>query len=113
MTRLRDTYLWSLVSRSVTPLGQPRGSAPARLERVSEPNTVDLHGLTVQQAYQRVQHVLAHRNTTSVLFITGRSGEICREFPEWIMQHERVRTMTPQNSGGAFRVTLRGPSADT
>ena len=49
--------------------------------------TLDLHGLTIQKAYERTREFLVYCQEEEfryVRVITGKSGQICIEFPTWI-----------------------------
>jgi DNA-nicking Smr family endonuclease len=76
------------------------------MEEIPAPTTLDLHGFTVQEAYQVARRFLNDREGT-VTVITGRSGEICKEFPTWAALHPNVRTCSQMNGGGAFLIKLR------
>lgn len=72
-----------------------------------EPSTLDLHGMTVQEAYGAVRQFLSTTSHKDVTIITGLSGQIREEFPEWIALHGRVRHSTILNGGGAFHLRLK------
>jgi len=69
---------------------------------------IDLHGLTLNDAHSLVAEMIEecyYNKEKTIQFITGRSGEIHREFPMWIENNSKVRIF--ENQGGAFNVTLR------
>ena len=84
--------LWEAIKASVVPLGAPRGPGiPRAHPEPPEPREIDLHGHTVQDAFENVMIFLDCSPYRRVLVITGKSGQICREFPEWAARHARVR----------------------
>lgn len=106
-----DMSLWDQIKDTITPLGEPRAAGEARyLSAQFSPSFVDLHGYTIQDAYERVERAIDRnreggRYTLTV--ITGRSGEICQEFPTWCTLNPDVRMVEPLNGGGAFLLKLR------
>lgn len=108
---LKDMHLWEIVKRRFAPLGQP--STGTRYQggfAVACPEMIDLHGLTVQEAHERVRHYLiqaTYGRLKRVTVITGRSGQIRQEFPTWAKLHPDVRSIRELNGGGAFEVRLR------
>lgn len=102
-------WLWDVVKTRCTPLGQPRDPNEPRLVVEHGPDTIDLHHLTIRDAHARVEQGLRYgaRTMKEMTVITGRSGEIRREFPSWADLHPNVRRIEPLNGGGAFRVILR------
>lgn len=104
---VRDFELWEIVKRRVTPLGQPvDGRCFHMMEEVHLFTTLDLHGFTTQQAHQITLGFLDSRKGT-VTVITGKSGDICKEFPTWAALHPKVRSCQQMNGGGAFLIKLR------
>jgi DNA-nicking Smr family endonuclease len=102
-----DMHLWNHVARTVTPLGEPLTGSP-RLYPTPFPTTLDLHGYTIEEAYQEARAYLSeaqchHREVT---VITGRSGQIRAEFPVWAAEHPCVRAAEERNGGGAYLVKL-------
>lgn len=114
-----DRKLWAEVSASVRPLGDtsprdPFPAAPLHLRTWATnpvPTTLDLHGLTLVQAFDVTKrflyHVRQHR-VKNVVIITGRSGAICAEFPAWATAMPIVRSFEMLANGGSFRVLLKG-----
>jgi DNA-nicking Smr family endonuclease len=100
--------LWEKVCATVNRLGQPR-SPRVRVSPEPKPaSTLDLHGFTVQDAFYATKQFINRPNAPLVLtIITGKSGTICREFPEWCWRLDRVRSVTQMNGGGAFEVRLK------
>jgi DNA-nicking Smr family endonuclease len=107
----RDHHLWDIVKRRCTPLGEPLPSDTlGRLYISLECDSLDLHNLTIREAHTRSLAFIdcAHEaGRGSIEIITGKSGEIRREFETWARLHPRVRGVEPLNGGGAFRIKLR------
>ena len=74
-----------------------------------QPDTlIDLHNLSVMQAYEAVSVFLSKLTDYDVLevvIITGKSGIIRKEFPLW-MEKKKLRFVELPN-GGSFRVYIR------
>ncbi len=78
---------------------------------------IDLHGLTVQEAFDKVRKSLAShykRGARRILIITGKGtmgkGLIKNEFAGWLENpklKEYVRSWCWQNSGGAALIHLK------
>lgn len=101
-----DPELWDVYVKNVTPLGQAGPSPPElAVERILQGSRLDLHGLSVEDAYSATMDFL-NGATGSVTVVTGQSGPIRREFPQWIerIKHARIEEL---NGGGAFRIHFR------
>ena len=74
-----------------------------------KPTLWDLHGLTLNEAYQLVKGESKPGETTPryVQFITGRSGEMRRQLPLWLASNPHVRSVEPTGNGGSFRVWFK------
>ena len=71
------TKLWS----------EPETFFKPKKARQDEPQILDLHGMTIQTAYNKTrQFVQRHFDIGSTLItvITGKSGKIAEEFPHWL-----------------------------
>lgn len=113
-----DRDVWSRATKDVTPLGQARVGPTAgdHFTMVVSPRalpyhpTLDLHGLTVQEAFLVVRdHIengalLGYKVLT---IISGKSGQINIEMPRWADRISAVRSITPKNGGGAWEVCLK------
>ena len=101
-----DKAIWKLVSETAVPITV---SVPARLpEKACQ--SIDLHGLTVHQAYLATYDFLRdtwRQGIKRVVVITGRSGGIRQEFPVWMDQIPQVKLLEPLNGGGAFAVIFK------
>ena len=72
-------------------------------------STVDLHGMTVNDAYKEVLSYIDknHKVMKSMCFITGKSGQINSEFVKWIDANQKIREIVPKNGGGAFQIFFK------
>lgn len=76
------------------------------------PGRLDLHGYTIHNAWVAFgefieQHHLA--GTKTVVIVTGRSGQIAREFKEWCRRNQHIRRYLPietRSGVGSYRVEL-------
>jgi dsDNA-specific endonuclease/ATPase MutS2 len=111
-----DADLWKRVTEGSSPL-LPKPSAPVirpdappvRRQRARF-TTLDLHGLTLQQAHSEVLTLIReakHAGLKYVTVITGLSGQIRREFTYWVEHRPEVRKIDCLNGGGAFKIFLK------
>ncbi len=49
----------------------------------------------------------AVRDHKAAIIITGRSGQIRKEFPEWASLHSRIVSCSMMPNQGSFKVTLK------
>ena len=121
--QVADQKLWEDLKAGI--LGDkncPQRDIPKRLRVVRSQTAelsgmLDLHGLTVQQAFDTTVRFLSkhHRaGTKQVLIVTGRGtmgqGLIKKEFDGWLKNpkiQKYVRTSSWQNRGGAIKITLK------
>lgn len=111
-----DHKLWEAVAATVTPLGEPRKEVVVSIGAVQRAaplplpvsrSTLDLHGLTVNDAYRATLDFIANSGRRSTLtIITGKSGQIRREFERWVGGLPKVHSVTPKCGGGAFTVRI-------
>lgn len=81
----KDKKLWKAVTDTVVPLGSSGGKRNSpRASVVQEPNTLDLHGMTVQRAFEETRDFIERTSHKRVTVITGRSGQIRAEFERWL-----------------------------
>ena len=69
---------------------------------------IDLHGMTVQEAFEHCREQLAYYSISghkSVEVITGRSGQIRKEFPNWLDTLKYSGTVAWHD--GSFTVNLK------
>lgn len=110
-----DSALWQAYVKGVTPLRGSKVSdtcaSPWRFTAnpVQAASTLDLHGKTVQEAYQEtmafIDRVKAHGRSVSI--VTGRSGRIRSEFREWLNGISEISRIEELNGGGAFRIQFK------
>lgn len=101
-----DKRLWERVCASVRRWGDLFPSAPAPVRHVpaAPQHYLDLHGYTVDQAHAATVEFLAETKFKAVTIITGRSGQIKREFPRWM---ETLNYRYATLNEGAFRINTK------
>lgn len=120
--KILDIQLWDDLKKTVlNEKNCPKKDIPKRLRvvrpAVSElPYMLDLHGQTVQDAFDKTASFLAKHHRAGhreVLIVTGKGtmgqGLIKKEFDGWINNpkiKKYVRTTQWQNRGGAVKITL-------
>lgn len=88
----------------------PSRVARPQVQDISFSTILDLHNYTIQEAYQASSAHLEqafYLGIRKVQHITGKSGQISREFETWAKLHPRVRKIQKQNDGGAWLLWLR------
>ena len=71
---------------------------------------LDFHHLTLQEAHQQFQkHIedavrLGYKNLTH---ITGKSGQICKEYPTWVQLNSNIRKFELQKNGGSWKLWIK------
>lgn len=77
------------------------------------PTILDLHGISVQSAYDYTYQFIYESyiyNIKCITIITGKSGEICFECIRWLNTEKFVkyiRKIEILNGGGALRIFLK------
>lgn len=87
-----------------------RGEIPVRFIPFKIPEnvtlyTIDLHGLTLNQAYDLTKSTILNTNYKKIKVITGSSGEIKRQFIFWMENQDiskYIKEVTPINNGSYF-----------
>lgn len=102
-----DKRLWERVCATVRKLGEKIHPTPTSKPLVPEaiphnPRVIDLHGKTVQEAYDATVDFLANTQFKAVIVITGKSGQIRQEFPRWMEKLGYLYVI--KSNGGAFSV---------
>lgn len=72
-------------------------------------NKIDLHGLTIQKAYEyfrETAEIYSNCGITTFEVITGKSGQIRKEFPIWLEALGYTGTVATHD--GSFTVNLKG-----
>lgn len=108
-----DLELWRDFTRHVTPLhSRSVATSPPMHQRLPTPplgHTLDLHGLTLTEAYAATCDFISrsmHSPYRYVTIITGLSGRIRHEFRHWLDGHA-IQRVEELNGGGGVRVYLR------
>lgn len=124
----KDEALWQAFAKTIKPLSKKKRqeslkvSLPPRLKvrRAESPllsYTLDLHGLTVNEAYKALKHFLMrhqHAHSKKVTVITGRGlfspGAIKNEIEFWLDTpsfEDTIKSYTWKNGGGALDIELK------
>lgn len=122
-----DLKAWDLLIKSVTPLSknndeikpcipQNRLRIKPRPERILT-HIIDLHGLTLQEAYECVlKFITLHfvMETKTISIITGKGlhddGKIKNEIPLWLdtpVFKDKIASYEWVNAGGTVRINLK------
>ena len=70
---------------------------------------LDLHDLTLDEAYQEFQDFIFQAyldNISKVEIITGKSGQIRKEFPYWSENSHQIKYHEVSWHGGSFTVKI-------
>lgn len=122
-----DLSLWENIKRTLRPLKKNRATAPVpfpkRLKVHAAParelmSVLDLHGLTVEEAYHTVCHFITlhvRENTKYITLITGKGtkdkeGRIHQEITGWLETpffKEKINQVRWLNGGGALEIMLK------
>lgn len=109
-----DQELWQQAMKLVAPLGTPQsgGASWASEQLPSIKLDHDLHGKTLQAAYDYMVDLIDEATSldvTMLRIITGKSGELNRQFPLW-MKSPRfktwIRSATQESTGGSWLLRL-------
>lgn len=73
---------------------------------------IDLHGLTIQESFDLLKETLpkcSKNNIKELLIITGASGQIRKEFTEWVKNpiFKKYIKKVEQKNTGSFILTLK------
>ena len=117
----KDNELWEEIKQNIQPLNKTK----IRWERRFYPLSVtqnssasyqlDLHGMTLQQAFEQTMHFIDfhfQKQTKQIQVICGKgignSGAIKKELAFWLEQKkDQIASFTWQNDGGAVCIYLR------
>ena len=124
--QVADEELWEEVKKTVKPVKcRVKRDLPKRLRVVrgalkSSQTILDLHGLTVQEAFEKTQKFIVRARRfglKEITIITGRgtTGKalIKNEFSGWLENPKlkpHIRTHQWQNKGGAVKINLKKKS---
>ena len=70
---------------------------------------LDLHDLTLEEAYEEFKDFIFEAytdNISKVEIITGKSGQIRKEFPYWSENSHQIRSSKISWHGGSFTVKI-------
>ena len=70
---------------------------------------LDLHGLTLEEAYEKFQNFIFEAYNDNVLkveIITGKSGQIRKEFPYWSENSHQIKNHEISWHGGSFVIKI-------
>ena len=74
------------------------------------PTILDLHGYSVNDAYFKTNNFIYEnyiRNTKNITIITGKSGQIHKEFKVWISGNRYVKNINVCGNGGAYNLNIK------
>jgi hypothetical protein len=110
----QDQLIWDHYKQDVKPILHDKVPSashfPVKVRPVRNVNhTWDLHGMTLMDAHATVNREIDEsRNSFKYMtFITGKSGQMQKEFPDWLRHHPHVHRCEPLNDGGAFRIWFK------
>ena len=105
----KDEKIWEAVKKTVTPLEAAGRSRRSRLRAPREKRTLDLHGLTVNEAFLATRSFIENASDGRIHIITGKSGQINQEFLRWLEPIARIKNVTEKNGGGSYEIRLGSP----
>ena len=110
-----DKKLWEAVTNSVKlvgsvspKIGSPRNQVGSRGSYMRP--TLDLHGYGLNDALRESAAFIKEAKRVKLKYVrivTGRSGQIRREFPFWLENISEIRRYEVMNGGGAFKIFLK------
>ena len=71
---------------------------------------LDLHGFTLEDAFDEFTDFIYEAyndNLSNVEIVTGKSGQIKKEFPFWSENNHQIRSIEASWHGGSFVVKLQ------
>ena len=71
---------------------------------------LDLHGLTLEEAFEEFNDFIYEayiNNLPKVEIVTGKSGQIRKEFPYWSENNHQIKSISPSWHGGSYEVKLQ------
>lgn len=93
---------------------QPETSFKPKKARQDESDILDLHGMTIQTAFNKTRTFLERHfdiGSKIVTIVTGKSGKIAEEFPHWINNLHCVRELEAltdtRGQCGAYIIRLK------
>jgi len=105
----KDEKIWEAVKKTVTPLEAAGRSRRSRRSAPREKRTLDLHGLTVNEAFLATRSFIENASDGQIRIITGKSGQINQEFLRWLEPLPRIKSVIEENGGGSYGIRLGNP----
>jgi DNA-nicking Smr family endonuclease len=110
----KDREIWRMAMQGVKPITHDQVPQTLLIPFKSKPtceltHTWDLHGMTLMDAYARVNTQIDQSRLSFpyMTFITGKSGHMQKEFPDWLRHHPHVQRVDATNDGGAYKVWFK------
>ena len=110
----KDREIWRMAMQDVKPIQHDKvpstSHAPVQVHPVRNVNhTWDLHGMTLMDAHAKVNREIdeSRQSFKYMTFITGKSGQMQKEFAHWLATNSHVHRCEPLNDGGAFRIWFK------
>lgn len=107
----QDRKDWELYIQKV--FKSPEAVLPRIEKEIDLAKRLDLHGMTVHQAYHRFKNFVSEHaeiGTSDVVVITGKSGQISREFTSWCRKIAFIKKWEPvvdsRGGIGSYRIKL-------
>jgi len=107
-----DLKTWN--SYITTLYSQPENHFQPKKARNEEPGILDLHGMTVQSAFNKTRTFIERHfdvGSKIVTIVTGKSGKIAEEFPHWLNNltciSEYEALMDSRGQSGAYIIRLK------
>jgi DNA-nicking Smr family endonuclease len=112
MLSKKDQEVWNSYISNL--YAEPELAFRPRKVRDEEPTILDLHGLTIQQAFHETNNFLSRHYSMGsrlVTIITGKDGKIQDEFPHWCANFSFVSELDPledsRGQAGAYLIHLK------
>jgi len=109
-----DQQLWNDYVSGQLRLPDNSRSSPPVQKPIYLKKSLDLHGMTVQQAYHRTEEFIGshHRlGTKQVVIICGKGGRIAYELPLWCNRFGQISKIIPivdsRGEHGSYRIVLK------
>jgi DNA-nicking Smr family endonuclease len=110
----KDREIWRMAMQGVKPITHDQVHQTSLITFKSKPtpelsHTWDLHGMTLMDAHAKVNRVIdgSHDSFKYMTFITGKSGQMQKEFPDWLRTHPHVHRVDVTTDGGAYKVWFK------
>jgi DNA-nicking Smr family endonuclease len=74
---------------------------------------IDLHGMPIHQAWKHTLDTIEacyHQQVKKLIVVTGKSGQICQEFPFWVEKSQYVRTFSMNENKGSWTIRIKKKS---